>query len=126
MLSCVLAIPLLVINSAFAWELDFGVLPPENTLPAGTGYRYTITLAGPGWTTKGVEVGIGAAAGPEDGAIAFDDSFRNLSVKADGVRRTVLALGDRRVTKVTVEGKGPKPLLTLVPRPPEPKKDDKK
>jgi hypothetical protein len=103
------------------FEVDFDALPAPKTT---SGYEYAITIGIAGHQDFKVETKIGPTGGPFNAALAFDFSDDPIwKQKREGNRITLFSAEGYRITRITVTGDGPKPVVRPVwPNPPEKKK----
>jgi hypothetical protein len=103
------------------YELDFDALPPPNVVKS---YSYTIVLSFKGKEDTKLPLFL---AKDHSQTAAADQLLETLDdprwkIKRDGNRITILGYDDVKTARITVEGKGPQPLVRRVIALPTPKK----
>jgi hypothetical protein len=101
------------------YELDFSPLPAGNARY----YEFTVVLSFKGEPDTRIPIGIGRNHNPTLVADFFLEGMdERWKIKRDGNRITVLGYDDVKTARITVEGKGPQPLVRRVVTLPKPAK----
>ena len=121
MICWTLIAPAALVALPAVYELDFRSLPAANTVPA---YKFSVTLTLASQQSVTLPFTVGTAAEPADVTDLFATSLADAlwKVKRDGDRVLVYSHDKSLVTRITVTGDGPKPLVRRVPLPPTEKK----
>lgn len=102
------------------YELDFSQLPAGNARY----YEFTVVLSFKGEPDTKLSIRIGRGFNPTRVADYFLEALddERWKIKRDGNRITVLGYDDVKTARISVEGKGPQPLVRRVIALPQPKK----
>lgn len=102
------------------YELDFSQLPAGNARY----YEFTVVLSFKGEPDTKISTGIAKNQTPTQATDYFLETLDDprWKIKRDGNRITILGYDDVKTARITVEGKGPQPLVRRVIALPQPKK----